>query len=160
MPSLQGGSKKLPKNVSRKLWQMSFFWQLSFNPLCAVYCVIWCQSFDLWVTDGAVRSLKARQKGQYSISFYEKALKVENLVDAVWKVFWEALMDVNQKVIVAGQLMLYISFMKTFNTVWIHKILVLYPIIGNCPYLEAALSQGNHLSFYTHVLINKPSEEI
>ena len=52
-------------------------------------------------------------------------------------------MDLNQKVIVSSATVR--SFIKTFNTVYIHKMLVIYPIIGFCSYFT--LSRGNHLAY-------------
>ena len=51
-------------------------------------------------------------------------------------------MDLNQTVIVSANAR---TFIKTFKTVYIHKILVIYPIIGFCSYFT--LSRGNHLAY-------------
>ena len=64
-------------------------------------------------------------------------------------------MDLNQTVIVSANAR---TFIKTFKTVYIHKILVIYPIIGFCSYCKSLLcsmfneqtcSRFTRLSFVT-----------
>ena len=147
MPEPEGGFKKAPKNCLAEIVTDAFFgnWVLIHYTQRAVLfdgrVLTWGWLMELWGAWKPSKSIgcaRAFMKRLQKVENFRKWLLMhfERYFERRWWIWTKKSATVR-------------SFIKTFRIVYIHKLLVICPIIGFCSYIESALSRGNHKAFYT-----------